>query len=211
MGEMTMKNKILITLVAVAVAVAFMPASASAASKVKMTAYDKVYKSGNTVYCAGEGSSIYKVKVKKGVVTSKKKIMNGNWAMADYSYISTMKKKGKYLYYVHSSEGTYWAVYRINVKGGKEKMVASSAYEYAIKGKRIYAEFYNPYNEEKPKYKSMKLNGKNKKKTSKRPKVKHKKTNAKGYSVTYKMSDDCVKTYLKTPKGKFYLGETALY
>jgi hypothetical protein len=52
----------------------------------------------------------------------------------------------------------------------------------------------------------MKLNGKDKKKTSTKPVMKYSKSNAKGYSVVMKEKGRKVITYLKTPKGKFKLG-----
>ena len=56
-------------------------------------------------------------------------------------------------------------------------------------------------------YKVMKLNGKSKKKTKIKPAEKNKKTNARGYSMKYKKKGKYVKTYLKTPKGTYYLGK----
>ena len=69
-----MKKKFLACIMVLAIAVAFMPANTFAASKTAtMKAYDQVIKSGNTVYCAG-AEGLYKVKVKKGKVVSKKVI-----------------------------------------------------------------------------------------------------------------------------------------
>lgn len=210
-----MKRRIITILIAFAVAVSFMPTFAHAASKVKMTAYDQVVKSGNTVYCAGEGNTIYKVKLKNGRVKSKKRLVKGDWAMGDYSYIQKMKKRGNYLYYVVGTEGTMWYFYRVNVKSGKKKELAVNATHYVIKKKKIYAEFYNEEGDTPWEYallyKTMKLNGKGKKKSSVEPVMKVKKSNAKGYSMVYKISGDYSKAYLKTPKGRFYLGRTRMF
>ena len=59
------------------------------------------------------------------------------------------------------------------------------------------------------KLKKMKLNGKSKKSTKVKPIMKSKNRNkaAKGYSVKMKYSNGYIKDYLKTPKGKYYLGK----
>ena len=120
-----------------------------------------------------------------------------------------MKKKGNYLYYVHGSEGTYWELQRTNVKTGKTKTLGKMCTDYAIRNGKIYGEFWKVTDDdEKPYYRVMKMNGKNKKKTSKKPAMKTKKTNAKGYSVKYKERGSYVKTYLKTPKKTYYLGKS---
>lgn len=201
-----MRKKVIVCLTVLVVAVAMMPASAFAASKAKMSTY-QVIKSGNTVYCAGEGDSIYKVKVKDGKVTGKKRILKGDFAMGDYSYVWGMKKKGGYLYYVMGSEGTWSELRRISTSGGKSKKLAENPGSFAIKKNKLYVELWDEMNDT-VKYRVMKLNGKNKKKTSVHPVTKKKETNAKGYSVKYKESGKYIKTYLKTPKGSFYLGKS---
>lgn len=201
-----MKTKRIMTcLVIAAVAVAFIPASTFAApKKVKMTAYDSVIKSGNTVYCAGAGDTIYKVKLKKGKVKNSK-ALNKDFAMGAYTYVSGMKKKGKYIYYQLSTEGTPYYLYRVHITKGKAKKLASAndlgQIDYAIKGKKIY------YKPDDGKKRVMKLNGKSKKTTSVQPVMKHKNTNKKGYSVKYKKKGNYIITYLKTPKGTYSIGK----
>ena len=202
-----MKKKITACILVLAVAVAFMPVSAFAASSAKMTAYDQVVKSGNNVYCAG-AEGLYKVKVKKGKVVSKKILVRAE-SFGAYSYFSGMKKKGKYIYMQTSTEGTPIYLDRVKIKTGKIKTLASAndlgGVDYAIKNGKIYYKF------ERGKKKVMKLNGKNNKKTSVKPVTKYKKTNAKGYSVIMKEKGTKVTTYLKTPKGKYKLGSHKAY
>ena len=187
-----------------AIAVAFMPANTFAASKTaKMKAYDQVIKSGNTVYCAG-AEGLYKVKVKKGKVVSKKLLSRAE-SFGAYSYYSGMKKKGGHIYAQVSTEGPAFYLDRIKTKSGAYKTLEGANDQgpivYAIKSKKIY------YKAQDSKTKKvMKLNGKNKKKTSTKPVMKHAKSNAKGYSVIMKSKGDKIVTYLKTPKGKFKLG-----
>ncbi len=204
-----MKKRLALLLTALVVAVAFMPASAFAASKAKMTVYTEVYKTGNTVYCAGEGDSIYKVRVKDDKVTSKKKVMETTFCMGPYSYVWSMKKKGGYIYYELGGEGTYNQLKRVQISSGKKKTLTSCVNDYAIKGKKIY---YSNYDEDsdKLKYRVMKLNGKNKKKSSVHAQSKYKRSNAAGYSVKYKKKGGYAKTYLKTPQGTYYLGKTEI-
>ena len=199
-----MKKKFLACIMVLAIAVAFMPANTFAASKTaKMKAYDQVIKSGNTVYCAG-AEGLYKVKVKKGKVVSKKLLTRAE-SFGAYSYYSGMKKKGGYIYAQISTEGTSFYLDRIKTKSGAYKTLAGSEDQgpvvYAIKGKKIYYKATDSKTK-----KVMKLNGKNKKKTSTKPVMKHAKSNAKGYSVIMKAKGDKIVTYLKTPKGKFKLG-----
>lgn len=200
-------KKLAACVMAMAIAVSFMPASAFAASKtVSMTAYNQVYKTGSTYYCAG-ASGIYKVKVKNGKVKSKKRIVKNDWVGGPYSYYDGMKKKGKYLYYRVGSEGTWGTVNRVKLSGGKEKELAITGYhgDYAIKGKKIY--FDKMDDEENVMKRVMKLNGTDKKKTSTKAKIKTKKSNTSGYSMKIKEKGEVVKDYLRTPKGTFYLGK----
>ncbi|MBQ9015965.1 MAG: hypothetical protein IJ109_07550 [Firmicutes bacterium] len=201
-----MRKKFIVCLTALVVAVAMMPASAFAASKAKMSTY-QVIKSGNTVYCAGEGDSIYKVRVKDGKVKDANKILKADFVMGDYSYVWGMKKKGGYLYYAMGSEGTWSVLYRISTSGGKPKMLAENPGCFTIKKNKLYVELYDE-DQDKTRYRVMNLNGKNKKKTSVHPVNTMKESNAKGYSVKYKESGKYIKTYLKTPKGSFYLGKS---
>lgn len=204
-----MKKEILSCILVLAIAVVFMPANTFAATKsVKMMTYDQVVKSGNTVYCAG-AEGIYKVKVKKGKVVSKKIIVRAE-SFGAYSYYSGMKKKGKYIYVQSSSEGTLFSLIRVKASNGKCKCLASlndkGSVNYVIKGKKIF--YKGEWGKTK---KVMRLNGKAKKKTSTKPIMKHKRSNAKGYSVIMKEKGSKAITYLKTPKGTFKLGAHRIY
>lgn len=212
-----MKKKLAIVLLALAVAVAFAPASAYAVIKVKMTSYEDAVKVGNTVYVASPGCGIYKVKVKNNVVKSKKWLIKPSGASWIGSEITAMKVKGSYLYYCELTDGTPIQVCRVNTKTKKKKCLAYLPYdgEYAIKDKKLYVNYKEEaapdYITLKSKREVMKLNGKSKKSTSAKVVTKFKKSNAKGYSVIYKEKNGYVKTYLKTPKGKFYLGKVRLW
>ena len=185
-------------------------ASFAATEYVKMTTY-RVLKSGNTVYCPSADYGIYKVTVKNGKVRKVKWLKKSEFVMGDYSYNDSLKKKGNYLYYIMWSEGTYCTLHRINLNTGKDKLIAVNATDYAFKDSKLYAEIwkFTDYGEYSV-YRSMKLNGNSKKKTSVRPKMKLKSSNAKGYSVSYKEKGGYVYTYLKTPKGKYKLGRIKL-
>jgi len=200
-----MKKKLMMVVLALAVAVVCVPASALASPKVKMTAYDGVLKSGNTVYCASPGWGIYKARVKNGKVVKKKWLVKETVGWGEGTFIGPMKKKSGYLYFISFSDGTYTELNRVKLSTGKCKTIAYNVTAYAIKGKKIYAEITDPEYGKKS-YCVMKLNGKAKKKTSVKPamKVKHR---VKGYSVKYKEKGKYIKTYLKTPKGKYYIGK----
>ena len=201
-----MKKKLAVAAFALAVAVVFLPASAFATSTVKMTTYSGAVKSGNTVYCAAPGWGIYKATVKNGKVTQKKWLQKETSTMWTGSDIGSMKKSGKYIYYIASTEGTISYLNRINVSTGKSQTLCMNPKCYVIKNKKIYVKTFDAVTE-KTSYYVMKLNGKSKKTTSVHPVMKHKASNAKGYSVSYKQSGSYVKTYLKTPKGKYNLGK----
>ena len=205
-----MKRKLTAALLAIVVAFAFMPAAAFASSKAKMTVCTDAVKCGNTVYCATAGFGICKVTVKNGKVKSKKWLDKSDWCYGPFSYISDMKKKGNYLYYIQGSEGTVSYLYRMNVKTGKKKQLCKNVEKDAIKGKKIYAKVWKENNYGDMTYfkRSMKLNGASKKKTSVKAVMRIVVSNAKGYSVVYKEKNGYVKSYLKTPKGKFYLGKS---
>ena len=209
-----MKKKLTACILVLAVAISFMPVSAFAGSSTaKMTAYDQVLKYGSNVYCAGAGA-IYKVKVKNGKVVKVKRLVKGEAPFGAYTYFQAMKKYGGNIYYRMGSEGTMGTLWRVNYRTGKVKQLATTGYgaDYAIKNKRIYYYkiHYTDYDEKMVK-RSMKLNGKNKKKTSTKPVLKVKKSNASGYSIKIKEKNGYCRDYLKTPKGTFYLGKIKLW
>ena len=200
-----MKKKLTVMAVALAIALVCVPATALASSKAKMTTYDGAVKSGNTVYCASPGWGIYKATVKNGKVVKKKWLLKETVGWGAGSDIGHMKKKGNYLYFIEYTEGTVTHLVRLNVKNGKCKTIAHNVTAYAIKGKKIYAQITNPDTLKKS-YRVMKLNGKSKKKTSVRPVMKTEYSH-KGYSTSYKEKGKYIRTYLKTPKGKYYIGK----
>ena len=204
------------------ITLAFMPlisddfTAHAAGGTVKMTTYNQVIKVKNTVYCAG-AKGIYKVKLKNGKVKTKKLIVKAaNPLFGAYTYVGHMKKKGGYIYYTHGSEGTLWNFNRVNIKSGKKKHLADTGeqkyYGYVIKNKKIYFDYQDGSDdyEIKANVISMKLNGSSKKRSSVKPKMTVKDSNAKGYSVVIKQKGSYAKDYLKTPKGKFYLGKVKI-
>lgn len=211
-----MHKRIMSFFLVLLITVAFLPAEASAASgKVKMTGYNKVLKSGNVVYCAG-AEGIYRVGVDTAGKVTGIKLLYWDESSGEYSYFYGMKLKGKYLYAQYETEGTPYGLCRVHVVTGKCKELASvdceGSVEYAIKGNKIY---YKALGSKKGRV--MNLNGKSKKRTSVRPKMTHKKSNADGYTVIMaeheipcqdEEADEqyLVTTYLKTPAGTFKLG-----
>ncbi|MBQ9014923.1 MAG: hypothetical protein IJ109_02280 [Firmicutes bacterium] len=207
-----MLKKLAACIMVMAIAVAFMPTSAFAGSKtVKMTASNKVVINGDYAYCAG-ASGIYKVKVKKGKATSIKRLVKNNEVFGAYSYYDAMKKKGKYLYYREGGEGTVGYINRVNVSSGKQKSLAMIGFQgdYVIKGKKIYYYKYDEESDNPPK-REMKLNGKNKKKSSKKAVLKTRTSNEPGYTVKIREKGDYVRDYLETPKGTYYLGKAKIW
>ena len=195
------KKRFLAGLLALMMVVAMVPGAFAAekAKTVTMTAYHEVIKDGSTVYCVGY-SGLYKVKLKKGKPVSKKRLDSrcGGW----------MKKKGGYIYYVATPSGGLWSELRrvkISTAKGKKLVGDDCDLHYVIKGEKIYYRMVDEYGRTTKKV--MKLNGKSKKKTSVKAVTKTKQTNAKGYSVKSSESGDYMKDYLKTPKGKLYLGK----
>ena len=74
-NQLTLRRVITVLITTALIVTLCAPMSFAGSSKKKMTAYNSVLKSGNTVYCAGEGESIYKVKVKNGKVTKVRKLV----------------------------------------------------------------------------------------------------------------------------------------
>ena len=195
-------KKIMITMMILAIAIAFMPTSTFAASgsTVKANAYKQVLKSGNTVYACGD-AGIFKVTVKNGKAKKVKRLVKGD----RYCALEHMQKKGNYIYYHVMTNGTPYYLYRANVNNGKTKRLVYAndlgPISYAVKGSKIY------YKAQYGKKYRMNLNGKNKKRTSVKPKMKVKKTNAGGYRVINKEKNGYIYSYIKTPKGTKCLGK----
>lgn len=189
----------------VAMTMFFVSAAAAfaASGTVKSTKF-KIQKSGKYIYCVGE-SGIYRLKVKKGVVVKKKKLVKVDTWYSVYGF----KKHGKYVYYMQYTAGTDADLYRVKITGGKAQRLArfSEAGDFAIKGKKIYYDGYDKnYNYVR---KVMNLNGKGKKNTKIIPKSISKDSNVKGFKIVSKHGSKWYKDYLKTPKKSNYLGKKA--
>ena len=211
---MRVKQNLIHTLIICLIAM-LIPMTASAAGKTKkMTTYWRVLKEGNTVFC-NNGYGIYKVNLKNNKV---RKLHTKRIRSAGDEALESMKKKGKYLYYVYSNETT-GALYRINLKTGKNEALTSHKYDgfegYAISGNKIYYKIYH-WSDESTRYKVMKLNGRSKKYTKVKVSCKWKKNNkaAKGYNLIisqYYNYGYHYKSWLKLPNGnKIYLGKITL-
>lgn len=203
-----MKKKGLIILLAFIMVVAFMPATAFAGTKtVKMNAWEDVYKSGKTVYVSGL-SGIYKVTLKKGKA-KKVKTLHKTQKMA---VTTDMAKKGKYLFFInyHMDKDTA-DICRVKTSGGKVKVLATvkEFTSYAVKGSKVYYSYWtvDAKGNDVFRAKVMKLNGKKKKNTKTIVVTNSKQTNTKAYTLESEMKGTYIYDYLKTPKGKKYLGK----
>ncbi len=203
-----MRKKIISCILVLAVAIAFMPTSAFAASKVKMTCYDDVYKTGNTVYCAG-CTGLYKVKVtKKGKAKSVKTLFDSKTVSLKRVLIYNMKKKGNYIYFLVETdlagEGNP-SLWRVKTNGKHLKRLAYG-FEYAIKGKKIYYVTLDPKTYANI-YHVMKLNGKAKKKAKRGVKINPKASNTKKYKVLTFGEGGYTFDYLDAPVNTKFLGK----
>lgn len=217
----TVRTMLISILIALIIVVTAAPqAMAASGSTKKMTVYTDVIKKGNTVYCAAS-SGVYKAKLKNNKVVSKKRLARAYYGVRD------MKVKSGYLYY-RCPYPVGETLYRINLKTGKDEAVFApekgrfknsysvSVLSYAFKGNKLYAKI--EYNDSKDNFHTKtfvaKLNGKASKVTSVKLSNKSKRTNKKGYKIVEKESDDggryIARSYLKTPKGKYYLGKCEL-
>ena len=182
--------------------------TAQAGSTIKLPDLQSVYKSGNYVYCIvyGEPTAIYEINLK---TKAKKAVLNPIIGLP-----RNVSKKGDYLYYMMGGNGLGGRLlYRKNLKTGKIKKLSKDWIEaYTLKGKKIYYTYFTGGFGNKTAARVMKLNGKGKKKTSVRQKRVVRFTNNKNYKIySSPIYDDYgnyvkVNTYLKTPKGKIYLG-----
>ena len=211
----TLKRTGGILIIALIVAFAFCLEPSMAATKTMKT-YD-VIKSGSSVYCLA-GTGIYKVNIKSGSV--KKLVKNPG----EYGHYRQMAKKGKYLYYIKGGTDVRGELYRVKISGGKTKKIAGSVaknrciQDYVIKGKKIYYKDMNGATG-KTVTKSMKLNGKGKKKSSANVKSEECVSNVRGYTVMIHRLDkpekgyyETVKYWLQTPDGKkFNLGKKSFH
>lgn len=186
----------------------------AAPKKVKSTAYNQVIKKGYTAYVAG-ASGIYKVRLVKGKLKSKKVLVKAEGTYWGSSYASSMYKGRKYLYYAMGTNGTGFSIWRISLKSGKKKLLASivespNYCDFVIKGKKIYYSEYRGSNWSLQN-RQMSLNGKSKKKSRYKAVQTTKVSNKKGYKVITKQKGNYYRDYIKTPKGTFYLGKVKNY
>ena len=201
MKRMKSRSAIIILLVAVLMTSSIMVSyGASASSKVSMTTYSDVIKSGKYAYCSTY-SGIYRVnlnnnKVKRIVKT------DPSWYMGPYS----MKLYRGYIYYC-TGDGVIVSLSRVKTNGKSNKRIGSIT-DYAIKGKTIYYTYID-YDFETDKeytlHKKMSLIGKNKKISSVAVKsTKGKKSNVKGYRVKHveKSNGKCTDYLVKKNKKK---------
>ena len=165
----------------------------------KMKTYYQILKSGKYVYCSGD-LALYRFNTK----TKKVKILYKNSDPEEVVY--GMKKKGKYLYYIHTGP-VKDTLYRSNVStGSKKALIQSDSFStpsYVIYGKKIYVKVTTIHGESK-RY-SMNLNGKKRKKTSMKPVMKSVRSNVKGYKTKTSENDQGLYDYLITPGGHRYL------
>ena len=192
-----------------------------AGSTINSTLYNRVLKENKVVYCTGAGG-IYKVKVKSGKVKSSKKLVKASVAYGKNCLYGSMIKDGDYLYYCKDNymgpQGTY---YRVNIKSKtKNKLTGmlDMPENFVINEEKIYYDYYeeiwDDYSDdpifEGYRTKSMNLDGSSKQFVDVKVKTSYKKSNDANYSVVMKKSGKYVKDYLKTPKGKYYLGKVKI-
>ncbi len=207
-----MKKKIIACMLVLAVAVALMPLTACAASKVIIKTYDEVFKIKNVAYCAG-AAGLYKVKLKKGKVKNATLIYKCSEAEGCYSSLGSMKKKGKYIYFITGENESKLQLYRVKTNGKSKKHITNTGW-YVIKGKKLYTTEYEPdmtYSTDFiVHYYKMTLTGKKKKETKTKVRMIDVFTNAKGYSIKVKAFKGYAYDYLVTPKGSFFLGKVKM-
>ena len=175
--------------------------SFAASSKTrKMTVYDEVIKLGNSVYCC-DGYKIYKVDDITNTVTVLVNVKSMSW-------ISGMSIHKGYLYYCIGYNHPEVDIRRIKLTGGKTKLVYRAKHcenisAYAIKGSRVYVQYKNGDSGKTIK-RSVKLNGKSKKKSKYKVKNTVNKTNVPNYSI-YEYENaarESYITYLVKPNGQ---------
>ncbi len=210
-----MRKRIVSIAVTLMMIMTLLPLQVFATDSVSMTTYNQVIKSGNTAYCSGAGG-IYKVSLKNGRAVKVKRIYKGEVFGGAYRSATNMKKKGNNIYFLIWTE-TYPAaqIKKVNTKNAKTKALTGYVdyiAGYAIKDKKIYFSKEVDYIDDYTVYKtkSMNLNGTSKKTVSVKVSMKSKKSNVSGYRTIVKKKGKYAVDYLKTPKGKFYLGKTKI-
>lgn len=188
------------------------PMSLAASGKTKkMTAY-RCLKSKDTVYCCARWH-LYKVNLNNEKVIKLK--------TPKYLAPHALKLKGHYLYCStsgHSYDSS--SIIRIDLNTNKYKTLAKAKGEtyadnnFVIKGSKIYYSTFKIKKNGNLKYfkKSMKLNGKSKKASKYKAKMKVKETNNDDYWIWSDDSYDSdhpfkpIDYYLHTPGGDIYIG-----
>lgn len=176
--------------------------------------YEDVIVSGDNAYCGYPGG-IKKVNLK---TQSVKTLAKGS--AEDSADLSAMKLKKGYIYYIDYLVEDFADLYRVKTIGGGKKCLAACVGSYMIRGSKIYYEDqHDLYNNDRVYKKVMKLNGKTKKKTTVKAKMKWKKSNKSGYKIVtdnvyenQETYDAYADYYLKTPDGsKVFLGRAAYW
>ena len=189
------------------------PASLAATDTAKMETYD-ILKVGKTVYVPSAGWGIYKVTVKNGKVKKVKWLVKSKDGDPDGTYIGSMKKKGKYLYYIMYTEGTSSYLHRVKISSRKrEQITKMNISDYAFINDNLYITAWRYDTKEDdylPMYRTVNLKDKSTQNANIKAEIVNHTSNAKGYSASYKVKGKYVYTYLRTPKGRFKLGKVIL-
>lgn len=220
-----MKKRLFSLLLIFIFAVSVLPLSLAEATDTitGRTAYDQIIKSGKTVYCSTY-AGLYKVTLKNGKPKEVKRL-------AKYKALG-MIKVGKYIYYLEGGTSAGGTVYRVNVTNGKKKRLTGYLDEgdFTIAGNTLYYsrlaiydfdddeeyyEDYEDYDDEDdyytdPEYETFaaNLDGSSPVQVDVTIKSKTKRSNVRNYRTSSKTKGKYIYGYLKTPKGKFYLGRT---
>ena len=213
--------RVLLLTFAFIIAASFMPFGAGAdevyagSGTISMTTYSQVIKSGKTVYCAG-AKGIYKVKLKNGKVKSKKCIFKYGEVFSADSYVGNMALVGKSIYFSEFTNGSVAYIYKVGTDGkGRKNLATQEDYaDFVISGDKIYYEtavWDDDYDDPLVYTEVITLDGKYVGRSDLKIAIDSKKSNAKGYKMIIKKKGKYVKDYLKTPKGKFYLGKARIF
>lgn len=209
-----MKKRILSILLLFVFSVSVIPLSFAEATDTitGKTSYEQIIKSGKTVYC-NTYAGLYKVTLKNGRPKKVKRLVK-------YSVMG-MTKCGKYIYYLSTSTGVGGSVYRVNVTTGKKKRltdyldgeytIANNTlyYSHIVWSESDYDDDYDDYDYEGyTETFAANIDGSSPRLVDVTIKSKVKRSNVKSYKAYSKTKGKYIYAYLKTPKGKFYIGKT---
>ena len=225
-----MKKRILSILLIFVFAVSVMPLSfAEATDTIGRTTYTQVIKSGKTAYCSGR-AGLYKITLKNGRPKKIKKLVKFDGIEG----ANDMIKNGKYIYYLVIGTAAGGFVYRVNVTTGKRKRLTDflDEGEYTVVKNKLYYthtvwteygdddydeyyddyddEYYDEYEDDGYEYTEAikaNLDGSSPAVVDIKINNKFKKSTTKGYRIYSKRKGRYVYDYLKTPKGKYYIGK----